>query len=196
MISLIEGCYSKLLNQRFLSWFSWSKDAAVSYWTKGLYHIFVWRGMLQKVTEPRAFIMILLIEGCCSKLLNQEFLSWLRLWRNAAVRYWTKGFYHDFFIKGCCSKVLNQGFLSWFPWSSDAAVGYWNKGFYHYLLDRGMLQYDTEPRVFIMISLMEGCCSKVLNQRFLSWFPSSRDAAVRYWTKGFYHDFVGRGMLQ
>jgi hypothetical protein len=159
MISLIEGCCSKLLNHRFLSWFSWSRDAAVRYWTKGFYHDFVCRGMLQYVTEPRVFIMIFLIEGCCSK-------------------------------------VLNQGFVSWFRWSRDAAVSYWTKDFYHDFPDRGILQESTAPRVSIMISLIEECCSKVLNQGFLSSFPWSRDAGVRYWTKGFYHDFVGRGMLQ
>jgi hypothetical protein len=31
-----------------------------------------------------------------------------------------------------------------------------------------------------MIPVIEGCCSKVLNQGFLSRFPRSRDAAVRY----------------
>ena len=117
--------------------------------------------------------MISVIEGCCSKILNQWFLSWFLC----------------SLIERCCSKVLNHGFLSWFPWSSDAAVRYWTKGFYHDVLDRGMLQYDTEPRICIMISLMEGCCSKVLNQGFLSWFAWSRVVAVRYWTKSFYHDF-------
>jgi hypothetical protein len=83
-----------------------------------------------------------------------------------------------------------------FPWSRVAAVRYWTKGFHLDFLDWGILQYSTAPRVSIMISLIEVCCSKVLNQGFLSWFPWSRDAAVRYWTKGFYHDFGGRGMLQ
>jgi hypothetical protein len=159
MISLIEGCCSKVLNQGFLSWFPWSRDAAVRYWTNNFYQECIDRGMLQLGTESRVSIMISL-------------------------------------IKGCCSKVPSQEFLSWFPWSSDAAVRFWTKGFYHDFLGRGMLQYDTEPRVFIMISLMEGCCSKILNQGFLSWFPSSRDAAVSYWTKGCYHDFPDRGILQ
>jgi hypothetical protein len=140
MISLIEGCCSKLLNHRFLSWFSWSRDAAVRYWTKGFYHDFVCRGMLQYVTEPRVFIMIFLIEGCCSKVLNQGFVSWFRWSRDAAVSYWTKDFIMIFLIEGYCRKVLHQGFPSWFPWSRNAAVRYWTKGFYHHFLDRGMLE--------------------------------------------------------
>ena len=159
MISLMEGCCSKILNQGFLSWFPWWRDAAVRYWTKGFYHDFLDRAMLQLGSEQRVVIMICLVEGCCST-------------------------------------ILNQGFLSWFSWSRDTAVRYWTKGLYHDFLDQGMMLYGTEPRVSIMISLIEGYCSKVLNQWFLSWFPWSRDTVVKHWSKGFYHYFVGRGFLQ
>jgi hypothetical protein len=77
-------------------------------------------------------------------------------------------------------KVLNQGFLSWFFWSRDDAVWYWTKDFYHDFLGRGILQSGTEPRVSIMISLVEGCCSKVLNQKFLSRFPLETLGSVPY----------------
>jgi hypothetical protein len=157
MISLFQRCCSKVLNQGFLSCLPWSRDAAVSYWTMSFYHDFLDRAMLQFCTETRVSIMICLVEGCCSTILNHGFLSWFPWWRDAAVRYWTKGFYHDFLV-------------------------------------RGILQYGTEPKVSIMISMVEGCCSKLLNQGFLSLFHCSRDTAVKYWTKGFYHDFLDRGM--
>jgi hypothetical protein len=124
MISMIEGCCSKVQNHGFLSWYHLSNVAAVMYRSIGFYHDFLDRVLLQYVTETRVYIMICMIDGCCSKILNQGFLSWFLC----------------SLIEGCCSKVLNQWFLSSFPWSRDAAVRYWSKGFYHDFLHPGMLQ--------------------------------------------------------
>jgi hypothetical protein len=156
----------------------------------------------------------------------QGFISWFTWSRDAAVRYWTNVFIMISLINGWCSMLLNKGFLSWFPWSRDTAVRYRNKGFYHDFLGRGdqyltaasldqgnhdrnlwfstlqqhpstkEIMMETFGSVTYLISLVKRCCSKVLNQGFLSWFPWSRDTAVRYWTKSFYDDFLDRGMLQ
>jgi hypothetical protein len=142
MISLIEGCCSKVLNQMFLSWFPWSRDVAVRYWSKVFYHHFLDPGMLQLGTKPMVSTVISLIHGCCSKVLNQGFLSWFSWSRDAAVRYWTNNFYHYFpWSRDASVRIWTMGFYHNFfvPWSRDAAVRYWTKGFYRDFLDRRML---------------------------------------------------------
>ena len=161
MISLIEGSCNKVLNHGFLSWLPWWRVAAIRYWTMRFYHDFLDRGMLQLGTEPRVSIMISLIEGCWSKLLNHGFQQWYPRSTVAAVRYRTKGFYHYFFApwsRDAAVSYWTKGFLSWFPWlrdaavrywtkvfwwfpwSRDATVRYWSKGFYHDFFDPVMLQ--------------------------------------------------------
>jgi hypothetical protein len=132
-------CCSKALIQGFLSWFCWSRDAAVNYWTKGFYHNFPDRGMLMMETFGSVTYCRTLDQGNHGR--NPWFSTLLQQPSIKEIMIETQG---------CCSKILDEGFLSWFPWSMDAAA-------------------RSEPRVSIMISLIEGCCSKVLNQGFLPW---------------------------
>jgi hypothetical protein len=133
--------------------------------------------------------MISLIEGCYSKVLNQGFLSWFPWSRDAAVRYWTKSFFLVQYLTAVSLDQVNHDRNPWFSTllqhpsikeiivETLGSVPYCQR-FYHDFLDQWMMQYATEQRISIMISLVEGYCSQVQNQGFLSWFPWSRDIEI------------------
>jgi hypothetical protein len=96
-----------------------------------------------------------------------------------------------YLVEGYCSKVLNQRF-------------------YHDFLDQWMMQYATEQRISTMISVSLDQVNHDINPWFstLLQHPSIKEiivetlgsvpycSTVRYWTKGFYHDFLDRWILQ
>jgi hypothetical protein len=155
MIYLVEGYCSQVQKQWFLSWFPWSRDAAVRYWTKSFYHDFLCREMLSldQVNHDRnPWFSTLLQHPSISEIMIDSLGSipycsippsgkwWWKTLVQYPVRYCTKGFYHDLLDRWMLQQGLNHGFLSWFTWSRDTAVRYWTKVFYHDFLDRGMLQ--------------------------------------------------------